>query len=168
MTLENKIYIQDFSIEQIKQVLNRIDIYFKSQSDSINLYSKEEGIFLIENGSFFQLKQMDKPIKYYKNFIEIKNNSKHASFSLILDESYYEKTPVVSQIPVDYVSVPVTTFEFYNSPFVKFIVEGNKSSLHGCSRYETFTPLNFYFKTNEDIENHFVKEELNVFLSMFY
>jgi hypothetical protein len=160
MTLENKIYIQNFSIEQFKQVLNRIDIYFKSQRDNVHLYSKEEGIFLIENGSFFQLKQIDKPIKYYKDFI--------ASFSLILDESYYEKTPVVSQIPVDYASVPVTTFEFYNSPFVKFIVEGNKSGLHGCSRYENFTPLNFYFKTNEDIENHFVKEELNVFLSMFY
>jgi len=160
MTLETRIYIQNFSIEQISKILNRIDIYFKTQRDHTELYSKEEGIFLIENGSFFQLKQIDKPIKYYKDFI--------AGFSLILDESYYEKTSVVSQIPVDYVSVPVTTFEFYNSPFVKFIVEGNKSSLHGCSRYETFTPLNFYFKTNEDIENHFVKEELNVFLSLFY
>jgi hypothetical protein len=168
MTLETKIYIQNFSIEQINQVLNRIDIYFKTQCDHIELYSKEEGIFLIENGYFFQLKQMDKPIKYYKEFIEIKNALNNASFSLILDESYYEKTPVVSQIPVDYVSVPVTTFEFYNSPFLKFIVEGNKSSLYDCSRYETFTPLNFYFKTNEDIENYFVKEELNVFLSLFY
>lgn len=168
MTLENKIYIQNFSIEQFKQVLNRIDIYFKSQRDNVHLYSKEEGIFLIENGSFFQLKQMDKPIKYYKDFIEIKNALNNASFSLILDESYYEKTPVVSQIPIDYVSVPVTTFEFYNSPFLKFIVEGNKYGLQGSSRYETFTPLNFYFKTNEDIENYFVKEELNVFLSLFY
>jgi len=164
MSLETKIYIQDFSIEQIKTILNRVDIYFKMQYDTIQLYSSEQGIYFIENGSFFQLKQIDKPIKYYKDFIETKKKS----FSLILDESYYEKTPVVSQIPVDYLNVPVTTFEFYNSPFVKFIVEGIKESNKTVSRYESFVPKNFYFKTNEDIENYFVKEELNVFLSMFY
>jgi len=128
----------------------------------------EQGFFLIENGSFFQLKQIDKPIKYYKDFIKIKDDSKSSTFSLILDESYYEKTPVISQLPVDYLNNPVTIFEFYNSPFVKFIVEGINQSKKTSSKYESFTPTNFYFKTNEDIENHFVKEELNVFLSMFY
>lgn len=165
MALETKIYIQDFSIDQIKEVLARVDIYFKSQRDGMHFYSKDEGIFTLENSSFFKLKQIDKPLKYYKDFIKTEKNK---NFSLILDESYYEKTPVLSQLPVDYLNVPVTTFEFYNSPFVKFIVEGKIQSTKSSLRYETFTPLDFYFKTNEDIENYFVKQELNVFLSLFY
>jgi hypothetical protein len=167
-TLENKIYIQNFSIDEIKPLLNRIDGYFKNKVDSVHLYSKDEGIFLVENGSVFHLKQIDQPIKYYKDLIETKTNR----FSVILDESYYEKTPVISQLPVDYLSVPTTTFKFYNSPLVCFIVEGimqqpNPLCKNNKSHYDLFTPLDFYFTTNENIENKFVKEELSVFLSLF-
>ena len=168
MPLENKLYIQDVSIDEIKPILERIDSYFKSKNDKTYFYSKEEGIFLIEKDLFFQLKQIDKPIKYYKDFIETKKKS----FSLILDESYYEKIPVISQLPVDYLNVSTTFFEFYNSPIVRFIVEGKLQNVNllnnNKSRYEMFDPVDFYFQINENIDNHFVKEELNVFLSMFY
>jgi hypothetical protein len=176
MSVGAKIYIQDFHPKNLLNKLPLLDEYFKSQITDTAMYSINEGLFCINNKGVYELKQIDKPVKHYKNYYRDLNTNK--TVNLILDESYYEKTMVLSQLPADYLYITTTVFEFYSNPKVKLIVEGNlppkeiidpKSAimqLSSKSRYSNFTPTDFYFQTNEDIENYFIKEELNVFLSM--
>ena len=171
MSLVTKIYIQDLNLKDVVRKLSVLDEYYKSQSIETKIYSNNEGVFSITNKGIYELKQIDKPLKYYKDYYTNTNTNK--TFSLILDESYYEKIQVISQLPNDYLFIKTTIFEFYSNPKVKFIVEGNMESTdiqvpsnkNPISRYANFTITDFYFQTSEDIDNYFIKEELNVFLS---
>ena len=99
--------------------------------------------------------------------------------NLLLDNSSIEKELVYSQIPFDHSSVNMTSFHYCEGTDSKlyFIIEGiyeNKNKNITLSttnsilknKYYNFIPTNFYFVTNEELDNIMIKKELNEFLSM--
>ena len=166
-----KIYIDNYHPKELLKKMDKLDEYFKKQYNYIELVSPSSGIFHIENKKVYKLKAIDKPIakldKYYKE--------KH----LLVDNSTYEKEQVYSQMPYDHTSNNMTTFHYCDGTDSKIylIVEGiyenknknitiNTTTSNLKDKYYNFIPTNFYFLTNEDLDNMLIKKELNEFLSL--
>lgn len=93
-----KIYLDNVEPKSISKKFKKIDGYYRNSIKIMELASNS-GIYHIENNKFYKLKPVDKVIK------KIKEN-------VIVDESYYEKEQVCSQIPTEYLSSLITTLVF--------------------------------------------------------
>ena len=99
-------------------------------------------------------------------FVDDNNN-----LTFLIDESNIEKIPA-SQLPIEHECVETTIF-IYHMKNVRLIIEGfyKKSILTNANmdKYYNFVATNFYFEPkneNLEISNPFLKNEINVFLSM--
>lgn len=94
----------------------------------------------------------------------------------LIDNSFYSETDVISQIPVNPVYSEVTELHFCvgKKSNVHFVVEGNYDNrvminggcVVGQDRYECFNPTDFYFDTQEKLNNELVLKEVNMILSI--
>jgi hypothetical protein len=159
-----KIYIKDFDVASLRKKLPKLDEYFRNQEITVELVSPE-GLFTIESNKLYKLKPVDKEIVEC-NF---------EGFSLLFDNSYFEKEFVFSHIPYDHINIDVVKFYYGQEnlgkkSFLRLVVEGMYenylSSQNLKDKYYNFIPTNFYFLANESFDNVLVKKELNVFLSM--
>lgn len=163
-----KIFIKNCDPILLKKKFFKLDEYFRSKEELLEIVSPD-GLFCIDNGRMFKLKPIDKDL-HSEIFEDVE---------LLFDSSYFEREPVLSQIPYDNIIVPITKFYYSQEmnnkkTFLKMVVEGiydkktTDSSMQTIpsEKYINFTPTNFYFLTNENFENILLKKELNVFLSM--
>ena len=162
--MTTKIYIKDFDIASLRKKLSKFDEYFRKQEITVELVSPE-GLFTIENNKLYKLKPVDKEIV----------EREFEGFTLLFDNSYFEKEFVFSHVPYDHINIDVVKFYYGEETlgkksFLKFVVEGIYDNClqvdTSKDKYFGFLPTNFYFLANESFDNVLVKKELNVFLSM--
>jgi len=164
--MTTKIYIKDFDTASLRKKLSKLDEYFRNQEITVELVSPE-GLFTIENNKLFKLKPVDKEIVEHE----------FEGFTLLFDNSYFEKEFIFSHVPYDHINIDVVKFYYGQEnlgkkSFLRMVVEGlyeNETKIgksDGKDKYSDFLPTNFYFLANESFDNVLVKKELNVFLSM--
>jgi len=159
-----KIFLHDYKPILLKKKIKKLDEYFRKMENYIEIVSPD-GLFSIENERLYKLKPLDKEI--VKCSLE--------NFELLIDDSYFDKEIVLSQIPYDNISSKIHRFYYSQEPigkktFLTLVIEGTYDNTHLDEnlndKYLNFTPRNFYFLTNERIDNILIKKELNVFLSL--
>uniref|UniRef100_A0A6C0D7G1 Uncharacterized protein n=1 Tax=viral metagenome TaxID=1070528 RepID=A0A6C0D7G1_9ZZZZ len=167
-----KIYLNDYKPSVLTKKFIKLDEYFRRTEKYTEILSPD-GIFNIENEKMYKLKPIDKEIITHS----------FENFELLLDDSYFEREIVLSQIPYDNISFAYHRFYYSQEPigkntFLIFVIEGvyennnenkindNKDNKDNKDKYLNFTPTNFYFLMNENFDNILIKKELNVFLSI--
>ena len=161
-----KIFVRDYKPILLKKKIKKLDEYFRKMEKYTEIVSPD-GLFSIENEKMHKLKPIDKEIVAH-NF---------DNFELLLDDSYFEREIVLSQIPYDNISLAFHRFYYSQEPigknsFLRFVIEGiyendnNNKINDNKDKYLNFVPTNFYFLMNEKIDNILIKKELNVFLSI--
>lgn len=164
--MTTKIYIKDFDIASLRKKLSKLDEYFRNQETSVELVSPE-GLFTIENNKLYKLKPVDKEIV----------ECEFEGFTLLFDNSYFEKEFIFSHVPYEHINLDVVKFYYGQEnlgkkSFLRLVVEGfyenetKNGKTDRADKYSNFLPTNFYFLANESFDNVLVKKELNVFLSM--
>lgn len=140
------------------------DKFIKSEKLKYEISSKDFGIIIVDE------KQMYRHEPVFETNYELIQN--YNGYNLLVDTTKQSKIPIVSQLPVNYVLTPLTTFEYRQNDKSKFklivdcIIETNV--LH-----KELIPVNFYFSYDIDksenlhdlLNNKFFQEEFNVFLS---
>jgi hypothetical protein len=129
-------------IEGILPRFDKIEHFYKKTETTKMIYSNE-GIFSVELNNIFKMIPVDKPIKKITNYKK--------GVTILIDESYFEKQLVYSQIPFDHIFLE-QSFKYYclgNIDGVIFdiylVIEENN-------------PVNFYFLTNEQLnKDNFIK-----------
>jgi len=159
-----KIFVKNYDIKSLHKFMKLLDKYYISSEINIQLYSKE-GIFTVDNNNFLKMNTIDKEIVVVKNY--------YKSFTLLIDHSIntYENS---NQLPVEHMAFTLKKccFATNNKSKIKLIIEGNNdianSTNMSFSKEYNMVPSNFYFDISDeiDINNDFVKQELNVFLSL--
>jgi len=144
------------------QHLYKLNEYLQEEKENIHLYS-ENGIYCIEDNNIFKMVPRDEPIK----------NIKNGDYIYSFDKSSFEKQRVMSQLPLNAVSIPVSKLYFCESKHadkskITFVVEGvrNNKQHNDKNPYSNFIVTDVYFILKEEIDNYLIKKELNVFLSM--
>ena len=103
---------------------------------------------------------IDDYINYTNKYSKIYENYSH-DYGIIVDNSITNKKEV-NQIPVDSIIIPVKMLYYSTDKKskIKLLIQ--------ISSETDETILDFYFEINEDVDvnNIFIKNELNVFLSL--
>jgi hypothetical protein len=133
-------------IEGILPRFDKIEHFYKKTETTKMIYSNE-GIFSVELNNIFKMIPVDKPIKKITNYKK--------GVTILIDESYFEKQLVYSQIPFDHIFLE-QSFKYYclgNIDGVIFdiylVIEENN-------------PVNFYFLTNEQLNKDIFIKLLNL------
>ena len=147
-----KIFVKDYNLFNIKNIIHLLDKYLVNKTNYYDVFSSQ-GHFHIATNNIYKIDHIDKSCKIYEKYA---NN-----FSIILDNSITHKKEV-HQIPEDSIVIPVKNLHYA-------IDKRSKINLliQMSSEFDE-TILDFYFEINEDIDvnNIFIKNELNVFLSL--
>ena len=139
-----KLYIQNLKINNIIQ---NTKLY--TQYNNINKIYSKEGIFIIENNSIMRLNYYeDANPKTHDNYID--------NYHVICDKTKISKE-IVFQIPNIHYFSKCTEHVIKLSPksIISLIIVTSNNKID-----------DYYFLTNEtDINNHFVKNEINELIS---
>ena len=139
-----------FYIEGILPRFDKIQQFYKKTETTKMIYSNE-GIFSVELNNIFKMIPVDKPIKKITNYKK--------GVTILIDESYFEKQLLYSQIPFDHT---------YLEQSFKYYCLGNEerkdSNLYLV--IEENNPANYYFLAKEKLDNLLIQEELTVFFSL--
>ena len=140
-----------YYIEGILPRFDKIEQFYKKTETTKMIYSNE-GIFSVETNNIFKMIPVDKPISRFPNYYK-------KGLTIIVDESYFEKHLLYSQIPFDHI--------FLEKSF-KYYCLGNEerkdSNLYLV--IEENNPVNYYFLAKENLDNLLIQEELTVFFSL--
>jgi hypothetical protein len=162
-----KIYINNFNIDVLSDVMKNIfETYIRSES-FIQIYS-QDGIYRIDDDTTIK-KQIciDKDIQIFKNY--------YTDFTLITDPSYYT-TELVHNITPDHISTRMKRhfFEINKNSKIQLVIEGEEikndgiNANDGINVNDGIKPTDIYFEipNNIDINDALVKKEIIVFLSL--
>jgi hypothetical protein len=131
-----------YYIEGILSRFDKIEQFYKKTETTKMIYSTE-GIFSVETNNIFKMNPIDKPIKKITNYKK--------GVTIIIDESYFEKQLVYSQIPFDHIFLE-QSFKYYCLGNIDGII------FDIYLVFEEHNPVNFYFLTNEQInKDNFIK-----------
>jgi hypothetical protein len=164
-----KIYIVNILPESLKNKLKNVFESFEYiEKIKYELHSKEFGLHILEDDKIYLKESTFKTdyelIKGYQNL------------DLLLDKTNLEHNkliPVVSQLPVNYITTKYNVFEFkqYKKSNLSLIIE----CIEENDKFEkNMIPINFYFNytfrdcketINIDLKEPFFQDEFNVFLS---
>lgn len=157
-----KIYIQNKTIQSLQNKLKKLDKYLTKKTQIQNIYSKDLGIYKIDNGIIYFLEPS----------FEEKYEMKEYTYNNIVNKLivYYtneNKIPIVSQLPVEYIIHNITELHYK-------MTDKADIELTICGGYHTnlldlFIPTDFYFTckdSNFNLDNPFFMEEFNLFLAM--
>ena len=149
-----RIYLENIKPENITtKKLRTIDMYFRKKQDYTEILS-DTGIYHIENDKMFRLAPKDGVLQKIVT----------GGVSLLVDESYFEKIPVLSQIPFEHSTVSLTRMIFSQNDKSDLLlcVEGVYSKKPGVDKYEDFVVVDFYFSPPYPIYPPLGKPEPNV------
>jgi hypothetical protein len=163
-----KIYVDNYAPSKLTSKFHLLDEHYKYSKKNTEILSTE-GIYDINSKTIFKRVTQDGLIKHIPNF--------YNSTSLILDYSQEKTHNQLSQIPYEHVANNLVSFYYCNGSDSKLylVINGEYKSnnitietkSNGMKdKYKQFTPTDFYFSTEEDFDNFFIKQELNVFLSL--
>lgn len=165
-----RVYVEDLEPKNITRAkLAKLREYYSGKNDVIEVFS-EKGMYLVENSKIWKfVSANDKITKIVEDGV-----------SFLVDETNIEKK-VHSQIPFDH-SINKKTIFTYNMRNIRLLVEGyyeeNRITILNVDKidadksdiYNNFIVDNFYFEPKQPdkigINNSFVKNEINVFLSI--
>jgi hypothetical protein len=160
-----KIYIDNIHPEKItSNKLIALEEYNFEKKEVLEIYS-EKGMYLVENQKVFKLFPINEKIhKIIENEI-----------IYLLDETTIEKQQY-SQIPMEHVCDKKIIY-MYHLKNLRLIIEGCikreetilTKILSTEYKYDNFIVTNFYFEPKNgklDINDLFIKNEINVFLSV--
>jgi len=158
-----KIYVKDIYPKKItRDKLIKLEEYYSSTKEILEIFS-EKGMYLVENSKVWKIIPTNEKLF---TFVDSENN-----VTFLIDETTIEKQ-ASSQIPIDHSTIETTIF-IYNGKNVRLLIEGyykkNIMPKTYSDKYYNFLVTNFYFEpknNNLEITNPFLKNEINVFLSL--
>jgi hypothetical protein len=149
-----KIYINNFNIEILSEVMKNIfETYIRSET-YILIYS-EEGIYRIDNDKTIKkLICLDNNIKIFKKY--------YGEFTLVADPSYYT-TEIAHNISPQHISKRVKRlfFEVNKNSNIQLVIEGEV-----IEESENLNDIYFEVSDTIDINDTLIKKEIIVFLSL--
>jgi hypothetical protein len=129
-------------IEGILPKFDKIQQFYKKTETTKMIYSTE-GIFSVETNNIFKMIPVDKPIKKITNYKK--------GVTILIDESYFEKQLLYSQIPFDHIFLE-QSFKYYCLGNIDGVIFDIYLVI------EEHNPVNFYFVTNEQLnKDNFIK-----------
>ena len=97
-----RIYLENIKPENITtKKLRTLDMYFRKKQDYTEILS-DTGMYHVENDKMFRLAPKDGVLQKIVT----------GGVSLLVDESYFEKIPILSQIPFEHSTVSLTRMIF--------------------------------------------------------
>ena len=93
-----------YYIEGILPRFDKIQQFYKKTETTKMIYSNE-GIFSVETNNIFKMIPVDKPISRFPNYYK-------KGLTIIVDNSYFEKQLLYSQIPFDHIFLE-QSFKYY-------------------------------------------------------
>jgi len=131
-----------YYIEGILPKFDKIQQFYKKTETTKMIYSTE-GIFSVETNNIFKMIPVDKPIKKITNYKK--------GVTILIDESYFEKQLLYSQIPFDHIFLE-QSFKYYCLGNIDGVIFDIYLVI------EEYNPVNFYFVTNEQLnKDNFIK-----------
>ncbi len=157
-----KIYITNYDFNILYSKLELLKNYLKETFNVTEVYS-ENGIYQIDSNNIYKLEIKDKPVKIYDNYF---NN-----LNLLVDLSSIEKKRE-NYVPVNGIEKYVKNVYYCldSNTKIKLLIQfDNNTSISNKNNI-----INFYFEVDEkfgeindnDLNNYFIKKQLNVFLSI--
>jgi len=148
-----RIFIKDYDIFKLKDKIKTLDKYLVNAKTNYEAFSKE-GQFFIDSINTYKLVQNDKKPKTIEKY---SNN-----YDIIVDYTTTTKVEV-TQIPADILIIYVKNlyYSLDKNSKIKMLIKISND-------IEEVNILDFYLEINEevDLNNIFIKDEINVFLSM--
>ena len=116
--------------------LRSLDMYFRKKQDYTEMIS-ENGFYHIENDRIVRQVPKDGPVQRIVN----------GGVELLVDESYFERISILSQIPFEHSTRSLTRMIFsqHEKSDLILCVEGVYSKKQGADKYEDFVVVEFYF-----------------------
>jgi hypothetical protein len=141
-----KIYIQN-NITKTK--LSNLKHYSTKESVYNMIYSPT-GIWKIESNNIYKCCNEN----YHST-----ETVQYGSFTFLLDKTEYIQEKITSQLPIKYINVEMKRTEYFFSlkSMVKLVVEKSTN---------TDIPIQLYFLTDGNLDDHFVKEAIDEFLML--
>lgn len=140
--------------------INKTNLQFKSQKYN-ELYSMNDGQYIVNATNCWRIEpSFDAKYEIIENYNGI---------NLLIDSTNIKKINVLSQLPTEYVCNKITEYSYFT---------GSKASLKLIIKYldqpndlkpNDLKPNDLYLEYNGekfDLDNVFLKEELNMFLSL--
>ena len=151
-----RIFIQNYNLSKINSKIKQLDKYLVNTLTYYE-YISLEGIFTIDKTHIHRLIHNDSTIKIIQKYV--------CNFTIIVDYSKTEKIEEF-QIPPDAIVLLFHHLHYSITPNSKIKLVIEKKVNENENEDEVIT--DFYFELNEehDINNIFIKKELNVFLSL--
>ena len=129
-------------------ILEKLHKYHYKEKKYTYLYS-ENGIFCMENDQIYKLNIVDGEIE--------KKNKYYEDFDLWVDSTKTVKEKSIQQLPFDYYvsKVKEQHFRLHENATMTFCIELSNNKIN-----------NYYFLTDENIENYSIKKDIVTFLSV--
>lgn len=146
--------ITNNKINKLYSIIGKPETKYRNE-----IFSEDFGIYTIEENLITQIESTFNP-----NYELIKN---YNTYDLLVDKTIYNKKPIVSQFPVNYLNTNILELKF------KYSTKSKLSLIIECfeeiDNYEIIiVPINFYFNYDEenlDLKDNFFQEDFNMFLS---
>jgi hypothetical protein len=142
-----KIYIQN-NITKMK--LSNLKHYSTKESVYNMIYSST-GVWKIESNNIYKCCNEN----YHSTEIV-----QYGAFTFLLDKTEYIQEKITSQLPVKYINVEMKRTEYFFSlkSIVRLVIEKSTNTDN--------VPIQLYFLTDGNLEDHFVKEAIDEFLTL--
>ncbi len=130
------------------KILEKLNKYYYKEKKYTYLYS-ENGIYCMEKDEIYKLNTTDTEIE--------KKNGYYEDFDLWIDSSKIIKEKDIQQIPYDYYlhKVKELHFRLHENATMTFCIELSDNKIS-----------NYYFLTDENIDNYSIKKDIVTFLSV--
>lgn len=157
-----KIFVQHYSLLDLNKKIKLLQKYLVETKNILEIYA-DSGQYHIDNSSVYKLIIDDKEIKYYNNY--------YNNLNLLADSSQIIKT-IVNQLPTKVTAMhsKYIYFALHKTSKIKLVIQyiDNLDNFNNLDNLDNLMPIDFYFEINDDIDinNIFIKDELNVFLSL--
>lgn len=148
-----KIFIKDYNIFILNQdKIKLLDKYLVNTKIHNEIYSKD-GIYYVDNNNTYKLLHNDKNIKIFEKY--------YNNLDIIVDYSDTVKIKEY-QIPFDSMVIPVKNmyYSLTSNSKIKLLIQLNNDS------DDILLDLYFIIDEEVDVNSIFIKQELNVFLSL--
>lgn len=132
-------------------VLDDIYEHLESEEYSTFIYGNT-GVYWINKDKFIKVQVVDKPVTKIEKYID--------NITLYIDDSYVKKEKDNSLcLPIDHVkkTIKKQTYSLSNFSLVKLVFEID---------VDVGKIKDFYFITNENYTNEFIKDDIRTFLSL--
>ena len=146
--------ITNNKINKLSSIIGKPETKYRNE-----IFSEDFGIYTIEENLITQIEST-----FNLNYELIKN---YNTYDLLVYKTIYNKKPIVSQFPVNYLNTNILELKF------KYSTKSKLSLIIECfeeiDNYEIIiVPINFYFNYDEenlDLKDKFFQEDFNMFLS---